>query len=103
MIEHPEKVEGPVVDFFLIDETFPTGRRHFESQRLSVELRQKSLQCYIQPCEGEAGVRKKLGEILRESTVLEILSLSRQEVTIDGYWLRYYHLRFLPVPGYWIV
>jgi hypothetical protein len=103
MIEHAEKIEGPVVDFFLIDETFPTGRRHFESQRLHRELRQKSLQCYIQPCEGEVGLRKKLAGFLLDPTVQELLSLARKEVTIDGYWLRYYHLRFIPAPGYWIL
>ncbi len=88
------------VEYFILDEK----KFSYDSIRLlSEELQEKFPGCYIQGCAGESGARAKLSEMLVEKTVSEIVSFIRHDVSVKSYLARYYHLRFVPVDGYWIL
>lgn len=95
--------QNPVVDFILIDRSFPSGRESPGSMDLQKELQEKYPRGYVQGCRDEGTIREKLIRQLEDATVKEIISLSRHEVDVRCYWMRYFHLRFVPVDGYWII
>ena len=95
----PKQVEK-VAEYFILDEKkFSYGGICL----LTKELQEKFPRCYIQGCAGESGARAKLSEMLAEKTVSEIVSFTRHDVSVKSYLARYYHLRFVPVDGYWIL
>lgn len=95
--------QNPVVDFILIDESFPSGLVSLGNTRLEKELTEKYPKGYVQSHRGELAIREQLTRRFNDPTVKEILSVWCHEVEVDQYWMRYYHLRFVPVDGYWIL
>jgi hypothetical protein len=70
--------------------------------RLHKDLEKKFPGCYIQVRAGETEVREVVAQRMKDATVREIVSFSRQEISVGSYWMRYYHLRFISVEGYWV-
>ena len=91
-----------VVEFFVVDETFLSGHVSFGINHLYQELKAKFPKYYIRNCSHELQFRKFLSNKLDDNTIGEIVSLLREEITIDGYWMRFCHLRFVPVSGFWL-
>lgn len=95
--------QNQVVDFIWIDKSFPSGRASLGVSRFEKELRERYPKGYIQSCSGELDMREKLTRQLNDATVKKVLWLWCREVEVGTYWMRYYHLQFVPVEGYWIL
>ena len=92
-----------IADYFIVDGAFPSGGFSPGALHLEEELKVKFPGCYIKRSVGEIGVRTELKKRLRDRTVLEVLSFTRHDVTVKSYLVRYYHLRFVPADGHWVL
>ena len=98
-----EEKRVPVVDYFIIDTIFPSGTHEsLGESHLHAEFRNKYPGAYVIRARGEAVAKMEMVKLFQNASVVKVLSTDYREVTVGGgYWMCYWHIRFVPAEGHW--